>query len=150
MELFSPFGIIGFLTCRETQRRLFRFRNKSPFRRRAHNQLVWRQLKKAADSDTSLCPPRGPGGDHHLLRQYHLRPCVGSLQALGGDPGFNPGFRQLVDLSQISKLRLRLKDLEEIQHSWDPFSNTGKRAAFATQPPDFLACENLPVARGPD
>lgn len=60
-----------------------------------------------------------------------------SLQALGGDPSFKPGFRQLVDLWQVSKLRLRLKDLQEIQHSWDPFSNTGKRAVFAIQLPIF-------------
>jgi len=150
MELFSPFGIIGFLTCRETQRRLFRFRNKSPFRRRAHNQLVWRQLKDAPDADTSLCPPPDRVVITTCFGDISFDHVLESLQALAGDPSFKPGFRQLVDLSQVSKLRLRLKDLEEIQHSWDPFSNTGKRAMFATQPPDFLACENLPVARGPD
>jgi hypothetical protein len=60
-----------------------------------------------------------------------------SLQALGVDPRFKPGFRQLVDLSQVSKLRLRLKHLE-IQHSWYPFSNTASELSVCNPTADFF------------
>jgi len=63
--------------------------------------------------------------------------CWKASKPWASNPRFKPGFRQLFDLSQVSKLRLRLKDLQEIQHSWDPFSNTGKQAVFAIQPPIF-------------
>jgi hypothetical protein len=39
----------------------------------------------------------------------------------------------LIDLSQVSNVGLRFKDLREIRYSWDPFSNQGKRAVFASQ-----------------
>jgi hypothetical protein len=72
-----------------------------------------------------------------------------SLQALAGDPSFKPGFRQLVDLSQVSKLRLRLKDLGDPAFLGPVFQY--RQAGRVCDPTaDFSACENLPVARGPD
>jgi len=50
-------------------------------------------------------------------------------------PGFHPDFRQLVDLSQVSNLRLHFNDLHHLHHACDPFSNQGKRAV--------VACDNV-------
>ena len=49
---------------------------------------------------------------------------------------FRPGFRQLIDLSHVVKLHLHFRDLYQLKHADDPFSNDGKRAVFA---PDDLS-----------
>lgn len=46
-------------------------------------------------------------------------------------PQFDPAFRQFIDLSHVVKLQLNFRDLYQLKHADDPFSNEGKRAAFA-------------------
>jgi hypothetical protein len=46
-------------------------------------------------------------------------------------PEFRPGLRQLIDLSHVVKLNLDFRDLYQLKHADDPFSNEGKRAVFA-------------------
>lgn len=55
---------------------------------------------------------------------------------LRSHPEFHPGFRQLIDLSHVVKLHLHFRDLYQLKHADDPFSNDGKRAVFA---PDDLS-----------
>jgi hypothetical protein len=55
---------------------------------------------------------------------------------LRSHPEFHPGFRQLIDLSHVVKLPLHFRDLYQLKHADDPFSNDGKRAVFA---PDDLS-----------
>ena len=73
---------------------------------------------------------------------YHLviTSCYGELaireiQAdaarLRDHPEFRPDFRQLIDLSHVVKLHLNFRELYQLKHACDPFSNLGKRAVFA-------------------
>jgi hypothetical protein len=48
-----------------------------------------------------------------------------------GHPEFRPDFQQLIDLSIASKCHLFAKDLYQLKHAYDPFSNKGKRAVVA-------------------
>lgn len=57
--------------------------------------------------------------------------------ALRQDKDFRSNFRQLLDLSQVSKVDLHLRDLYELHSAYDPFSNEGRRAVVATQPPTY-------------
>jgi hypothetical protein len=72
--------------------------------------------------------------------------CYGELTApelksatvdLRRHPEFHPGFRQLIDLSHVVKLNLDFRDLYQLKHSDDPFSNEGKRAVFAPNDVSF-------------
>jgi len=60
-----------------------------------------------------------------------LAEVTATFAEIRGHPGFHPDFRQLVDLSQVSNLRLHFNDLYHLHHACDPFSNQGKRAVFA-------------------
>ncbi|HWX92767.1 MAG TPA: hypothetical protein VNY29_09055 [Terriglobales bacterium] len=46
-------------------------------------------------------------------------------------PDFHPDFRQLINLSKVSKCLLYSKDLYQLRQEHDPFSNKGKRAVVA-------------------
>jgi len=46
-------------------------------------------------------------------------------------PEFHPDFRQFIDLSHVVKLHLHFRDLYQLKHANDPFSNEGKRAVVA-------------------
>jgi hypothetical protein len=48
-----------------------------------------------------------------------------------GNPEFRPNFRQLIDLSKVSKCPLYARDLYQLKQAHDPFSNKGKRALVA-------------------
>jgi hypothetical protein len=54
-----------------------------------------------------------------------------SLTKLRRHPDFKPDFRQLADLSLVSRLDLHFVDMETIYHGYDPFSNEAKRAVVA-------------------
>lgn len=56
---------------------------------------------------------------------------VTSMEELASRPEFRPDFRQLADLSGVSKLNLGFNDMEAIHRLCDPFSNEGKRAVIA-------------------
>lgn len=56
---------------------------------------------------------------------------VTSLNVLNDHLDFQPDFRQLVDLTQVSRLDLGFRDMEVIHRMHDPFSNKGKRAVVA-------------------
>jgi hypothetical protein len=56
---------------------------------------------------------------------------VTSLNVLKHHPDFEADFRQLVDLTQVSKLNLGFSDMDVIHRVHDPFSNKGKRAVVA-------------------
>ena len=53
---------------------------------------------------------------------------LASVAELLHDPKFEPGFRQLGDLSHISGVKFGLSELREIFRLHDPFSNEGRRA----------------------
>jgi hypothetical protein len=46
------------------------------------------------------------------------------------DRDFRPDYRQLADMSQVSRLNLYLEDLNSISSTYDPFSSKSKRAFF--------------------
>jgi len=46
-------------------------------------------------------------------------------------PEFRPDFRQLIDLSEVSKLDLRYSELNLLAEFHDPFSDKGRRAVIA-------------------
>jgi hypothetical protein len=48
-----------------------------------------------------------------------------------GHKEFCPDFQQLIDLSEASTCHLYAKDLYQLKHAYDPFSNKGKRAVVA-------------------
>jgi len=50
---------------------------------------------------------------------------------------FHPDFRQLIDLSHVVKVDLHFRDLYQLKHADDPFSNEGKRAVFAPNDVSF-------------
>jgi hypothetical protein len=50
---------------------------------------------------------------------------------LRADRDFRPDFRQLADLSRVSRLKLILEDLNSIRSTYDPFSPNSRRAFFA-------------------
>jgi hypothetical protein len=50
---------------------------------------------------------------------------------------FQPDFRQLVDLTQVSRMHLHFRDLYELKDTYDPFSNEAKRAVVATDTATF-------------
>jgi hypothetical protein len=56
---------------------------------------------------------------------------VASLWKLSHHPAFRPDFRELTDLSRVSKLDLSLRDMSAIRRDDDPFSNKGRRAVVA-------------------
>ncbi|PYX20915.1 MAG: hypothetical protein DMG82_20525 [Acidobacteria bacterium] len=56
---------------------------------------------------------------------------VTSMEELSSQPDFRCDFRQLVDLSRVSKLNVGFNDIEAIHRLCDPFSNEGKRAVIA-------------------
>ena len=51
------------------------------------------------------------------------------------DSDFRPDYRQLADLSQVSRLNLYLEDVDSIRSTYDPFSSKSRRAFFV---PDKL------------
>ncbi len=56
---------------------------------------------------------------------------VASLQELKRNPDFSADFQQLIDLSEVSGLKLGFNDMEIIHRLYDPFSNEGRRAVIA-------------------
>jgi len=46
------------------------------------------------------------------------------------DRDFRPDYRQLADMSQVSRLNLYLEDLNSISSTYDPFSSKSRRAFF--------------------
>ncbi len=46
-------------------------------------------------------------------------------------PEFRPHFRQLIDLNRATRIHLHFKELYELKHVHDPFSNESKRAVVA-------------------
>jgi hypothetical protein len=70
-----------------------------------------------------------------VISTYYGELTVQELKSAGASlrshPEFRPGFRQLIDLSHVVKLDLHFRDLYQLKHADDPFSNEGKRAVFA-------------------
>lgn len=91
----------------------------------------WLQYSKKAAIPVSV---------HHFVDPSHsvvISTCSGevtfqdilaSVAELRDDPKFEPGFRQLGDLSHISGVKFGISELQEIYRAHDPFSNEGRRA----------------------
>ena len=91
---------------------------------------------------------------HHFVDPSHsvvITTCSGevtfhdvlaSIDELRDDPKFEPGFRQLGDLSHISGVQFGISELEELYRAHDPFSNEGRRAMVTVGfgPAHDLAC----------
>jgi len=56
---------------------------------------------------------------------------VAACTKLRQDRDFRPDYRQLADLSQVSRINLYLEDLNSIRATYDPFSPNSRRAFFA-------------------
>ena len=48
-------------------------------------------------------------------------------------PNFKPDFLQLLDLSQVTSIKVDHAGLYQLQSAYDPFSNKGRRAVVAPQ-----------------
>jgi hypothetical protein len=65
------------------------------------------------------------------LGEVTLHEVKASAAYVRNHPEFQPDFRQFVDLSRVAKLHLSFRDLYQIKHADDPFSNAAKRAVLA-------------------
>lgn len=70
---------------------------------------------------------------HHLVMttfsgQVTLEEIAAACTKLGRDHDFRPDYRQLADLSQVSRLNLNDDDMRSIREIYDPFSSQSRRA----------------------
>ena len=92
---------------------------------------------------------------HHFVDASHalvISTCSGnvtfqevlaSIVELRRDAKFDPGFRQLGDLSHVSGVRIGIGELQELYRVHDPFSNAVRRAMVT---PGFGAAHDLACA----
>ena len=76
---------------------------------------------------------------HHLVvttfsGQVTLEEIAAACTKLGRDHDFRPDYRQLADLSQVSRLYLNDEDIRSIREIYDPFSSQSRRAFVVSDP----------------
>jgi len=75
---------------------------------------------------------------------------VGYLESLKADPLFEPGFSELVDLTEVLTSAIDFEAAMVLAHHVDPFSPTAKRAFVVSQPAIFGAIRMYQMAREDD
>ena len=79
-----------------------------------------------------------------------LQDVVQYLESLKANPAFDPGFSELVDLTQVMSSEVDFQAAMMLSHEVDPFSRKARRAFVAPRVATFRTVRMYQMARGDD